>query len=410
MFIKTQEQNIKGTPEPTVNKDESKKLADALSLYLQSIQTNEAQPEWIYGNSITLSAQINRFDVGIQLKEKAERLYPESEEIARAIALLYDRQDRLDLAIEFYQKSVNLNPLQPEWVYIKIYNYLLQINSPERANNIRQQGLKYFPQSSAFQACLTEKSLNIDSDINTQTVPVINNLAAREVPKSIEHNVDLDVSQIRRQLMDSSLVENYEILLEQVLFNGDSTRTSIDKSALIHCLAQIKTDIHYLKTKLFDPAAASVDPQAKQNVDLEQIVNSSTAVPIRCELKNRIVGSGWHNGEQHGRWTGPSTLSSVVLPYPSAGKYRLEIVIKGEAKTGLLNTLKINVNDRLLSISTGQESVPFPTVIRSEVEIEANNKPFLSIDLTVDETVNPQTADTRSLGLLIESISLIPIE
>ena len=410
MFIKTQEQNIKGTPEPTVNKDESKKLADALSLYLQSIQTNEAQPEWIYGNSITLSAQINRFDVGIQLKEKAERLYPESEEIARAIALLYDRQDRLDLAIEFYQKSVNLNPLQPEWVYTKIYNYLLQNNLIGRANNIRQQGLKYFPQSSAFQTYSTAKASNIDSEINTRSVPVINNLTTREVPQSIEHNVDLDVSKIRRQLMDSSIVENYEILLEQILCDGDSSKNKIDNNALIHCLAQIKTDIHYLKTKLFDPTAASVDPQAKQNVDIEQIVNSSTAIPIRCELRNRIVGSGWHSSEQHGRWTGPSTFSSVVLPYPAAGKYRLEIVIKGEAKTGLLNTLQINVNDRLLSISTGQESVPFPTVICSEVEIVANNKPFLSVDLTIDETVNPQTADTRLLGLLVESISLIPIE
>ena len=410
MFIKTQEQNIKGSPEPTVSKSESKKLADALSLYLQSIQTNEAQPEWIYGNSITLSAQINRFDLGIQLKEKAERLYPESEEISRAIALLYDKQDRPELAIEFYQKSVNLNPLQPEWVYIKIYNYLLQTNSIENANDIRQKGLNYFPQSSAFQASLTANSSDIDSKANTQSTPILNHLTTRETPKSIEHNVDLDVSQVRRQLMDSSIVENYEILLEQVICRGDSSKKEIDNNALIHCLAQIKTDIHYLKTKLFDSPVASVDPQAKQHVDIAKIIDSSTAIPIRCDLRNRIVGTGWYDSEQHGRWMGPSTFSTVVLPYPTAGKYRLEIVIKGEAKAGLLNTLKINVNDRLLSISTGQESVPFPTVIRSEVAIEANNKPFLAVDLTINETVNPQTADTRSLGLLIESISLIPIE
>ena len=409
MFIKTQKQKSEQASESAVTKSESKKLADALSLYLQSIQANEAQPEWIYGNSITLSSQINRFDIGMQLKEKAERIYPENEEIARAIALLYEKQNRLEKAIEFYQKSVDLNPLQPEWVYIKIYNLLLQTDAMERAEKVREQGLKHFPESLKFQQYLTENSLTTSNKINFKDVSVSNNLVTRETPKSIEHNVDLDVSQIRRQLMDSSIITNYEVLLEQMLCHNASDKKQIDTNALIHCLAQIKTDIHYLKTELFESPATAVDPQAKQNVDIVKIVNSSPAIPIKCELKNRIVGSGWHSCEQHGRWTGPGTLSSVVLPYPNAGKYRLELIVRAEARAGLLKTLKINVNEQPLVWSYNRQNTFFPVVISSEIAIEAENNPFLSVDLAIDETVIPQALDTRSIGLLIESISLIPL-
>ena len=408
MFIKTQEQQSELASEPTVTQSESKKLADALSLYLQSIQANEAQPEWIYGNSITLSAQINCFDVGMQLKEKAEKIYPENEEIARASALLYEKQDRLEQAIELYQKSVNLNPLQPEWVYIKIYDFMLQTNAIEEAEKIGRQGLKYYPQSSSFQSCSKENNL-ANNNQNFQDFTVSNNIVARETPKSIEHNVDLNVSQIRRRLMDCSIVTNYEILLEQMLCGDAADKKQIDTNALINCLAEIKTDIHYLKTKLFDSSAALVDPQAKQNVDIAKIVNSSPAIPVKCELKNRIVGSGWHNSEQHGRWSGPGTLSSIVLPYPDAGKYRLEVIVRAEARAGLLKTLKISVNDRPLVWSYSLQDTFFPVVISAEVAIETKNNPFLSVDLAIDRTVIPQASDNRSIGLLIESISLIPL-
>ena len=408
MFIKTQEQSIKQSSEQEVTENDTKKLADALSLYLQSIKVNEAQPEWIYANSITLSAQINHFDIGIQLKEKAERLYPENDEVSRAIALLYEKQNKLENAFKFYHKSINLNPLQPEWVYAKIHGFYLQANLLEQAEEIRKKGRQYFPDSATFQANCLEKTVPL-KEANSLSPSIEKALTTRATPEIIEHNVDLNVKEIRRQLMDSSIVEQYEILLEQTICQSDGNSKQINPDALVHCLAQIKTDIHYLKTKLFDPPAAAVDPQAKQSVDIEKIVDSSQPIPLKCELKNRIVGSGWHAAEKHGRWTGPGTLSSIVLPYPAAGKYRLEIIVRSQAKSGLLKTLKINVNDRPLATSINQENISFPAVIQEEITIESKNQPFLSVDLIVNETVNPPSSDTRLVGLLIEQISLIPV-
>ena len=413
MFIKTQEQNIARSPEQipseSVSKQEEKKLTDALSLYLQSIKANEAQPAWLYGNSITLSAQINRFDLGFQLKDKAEKIYESSDEISRAIALLYEKQNKLENAIEYYQKSISLNPLQPEWVYTKVYNFLIQTRLIEQAEDIRRQREKYFPQSPTFQDNSIEVISVRDKEIDTASTSNLQDLNIRETPKSIEHNVDLNVGELRRQLMDSSLVEKYEILLEQTVCHFDGSKKQIDPNALIHCLAQVKTDIHYLKTKLLNPPASAVDPQAKDSVNIEEIVNSSTAIPIKCELKNRIVGSGWHTAEKHGRWTGSGTVSSIVLPYPAVGEYRLEIVVRAEAKPGLLNTLKININDRPLPISKAKENLVFPTVIQEKLVVELENAPFLTLDLIINETVNAQASDARLIGLLIESINLIPL-
>jgi tetratricopeptide (TPR) repeat protein len=416
MFIKTQEQDTEQVsedlPGQAVAKHKENKLVDALSLYLQSIKVNEAQPAWIYGNSITLSAQINRFDIGISLKAKAEKLYPKNDEITRAIALLYEKQNQSPKAIEFYQKSVDLNPSQPEWVYLKLFNLLVEAKCLEQAEAIKKQGLIQFPQSATFQPSLLSSSAQdsprvIASETPLQYQSKLTTLSERATPQSIEHNVDLNVGKIRRQLMDSSIIERYEILLEQMLYHVNQGVKEMNPDALIHCLAEMKTDIHYLKTKLLDPPASLVDPQAIQNVNIDKIVSSVPPIPIKCELKNRLVGSGWHGAEKHGRWTGSGTLSSVVLPYPTAGKYRLEIIVKAEAKKGLLKTLKIHLNDQPLAISTTNNTLP--AVIQAETMLEAQNQSFLSVDLMIDETVKPQASDSRLIGLLIEQISLIPL-
>ncbi|MDJ0590682.1 MAG: tetratricopeptide repeat protein [Pleurocapsa sp. MO_226.B13] len=414
MFIETKQQNsslvIENLHGKAVARHKENKLEDALDLYLESIGVNEIQPEWIYANAITLATQIAHLDIGISLKQKAEKIYPESDEISRAIALLFQKQNDLENALKYYQKSIDLNYEQPEWVYIKLYNLLLQSKLVQQAETIRKQGLKLYPQSKTFNQITPNSLASTTKQTETESRSISQVSSPRETPQSIEHCVDLKVSNIRRQLMDSAIVEQYQILLEQMLCSVKEGVKEMDVDALVHCLAEIKTDIHYLKTKLIEPPAVAVDPQARQEIDLNRIVSSPQPIPIKCELKDRIVGSGWHGREQHGRWTGPGTISSLVLPYPTAGRYRLEMIVRSQAKPGLLQSLKINLGDRPLDISPISTSDTFPVVVRGEVVIpQEQNRPFLAVDLTIDETVNAQTADTRLIGLLVEKISLIPL-
>ena len=400
-------QQIESIQGKAVAKHQANKLEDALNLYLHSIEIDKNQPEWIYANAISLSTQIDRCDTGFQLKRKAEDIYPQSDAIARAIALLFDRQNERNNAIKYYQKSLALNSEQPEWLYVKLFKLLIESGLLLEATKIKNIGLQKFPKSMAFKQECT-------ANINLKNNAIASSELARTTPKNIEHIVDLDVdvSSKRRQLMDSAIVDRYQILLEQTLCQISEGKKEINTDALVHCLAEIKTDIHYLKTKLLDPPASAVDPQAKPLVEIKSIVDRTTQIPIKCELKERIVGSGWHAQEQHGRWTGPGTISSIVLAHPTPGKYRLEIVIRAEAKAGLLQTLNINVGDRPLYIkpiqTTGNGS--FPAVVAGEITIAPQqNEPFLAIDLTIAETVNPPASDARLLGLLIERITLIPL-
>ena len=401
-------QTIKKIHGQAVAKAQEHKLEDALNLYLQSIEIDENQPEWIYANAIILATQIERCDTGFKLKRKAENLYNKSDEISRAIALLFYKQNNRQYAIKYFQKTIALNPEQPEWLYAKLFALLNKSKLTTEAFKIQEQGLKRFPQSAVFKQ---EVQCDLTPDPQQTASPPQNLESIRTTPESIEHIVDLNVSEHRLKLMDSAIVDQYQILLEQMLCHEKEGVKEIDSEALIHCLAEIKTDIHYLKTKLLSPPASTVDPQAKTTVDLQKIVNPVSAVPIKCELKERIVGSGWHAQEKHGRWTGPGTLSSVVLPYPTAGKYKLEVIVRAEAKSGLLQTLKINAGDRFLNIDLTQTGgTSFPAVVTGEIVITPQpSQPFLAIDLTIAETVNPPASDSRLLGLLVEKITLIPL-
>lgn len=259
---------------------------------------------------------------------------------------------------------------------------------------------------------------NIATDKQSDQIDTVSDLGqlidaseSRETPPDIEHNLNFDINQIRRKLMDSAIVERYSILLEQILYQVREGKKEMDVDALVHCLAEIKSDIHYLKTKLLDPPAEAVDPQAKQNINIDKIIQIDKARTIKCELKDRFVGSGWYGTEKYGRWSGPGTLSSVVLPNPVAGEYKFEMIVGAEARSGLLKTLNVNLNDRSLDISITQvESSCFPALVTGTVVIsEEDRQSFLAIDLIVDETINPHENDPRLVGLLVQKISLIPL-
>ena len=401
-----------------VSKHKQNQLDDALALYLQSIELDKIQSEWIYANAITVAAQIGSYDVAKNLLEQARDIYHDSEDIYRASGIFFHKINNIDKAIESYQKCISLEPKQPEWVYAKLIELLIQSDLSDHAEEIKQAAIKEFPDSENFnkhwEFNIVPKDISSNkhngrySDL--EKVQVLGVSLSREMPKSIEKCVDIRISKLRRKLTDSAIVERYAILLNQLLCNIKEGKKEMDVDALVQCLAEIKTDIHYLKTKVINPPAETVDPQAKQNVELEKIIGLNKPMLIKCELKERIVGSGWYDAEEHGRWSGPGTVSSVVLPYPVAGNYKFEMVVRGEAKSDLLQTLKVNINDQVLETSIIQrQNSFFPAVVRGDITIaQEENQSFLAIDLIIDETVIPLDTDSRLIGLLVERISLIP--
>ncbi len=425
MTTKAQKQNNENQIEElhtqAVAKHKQNQLEDALTLYLKSIEVDQFQSEWVYANAITVGAQIEKYDIAKNLTQQANKIHFNSAEISRASGILFHKINDIDKAIECYQKSITLEPEQPEWVYVKLIELLIQAELYEHALKIKNIARQKFPQSEIINQDL---NLNISPKNNTfssqehsvytdiEKEQILAVTRSREVPQSIENYVDINISSLRRQLTDSAIFERHLILLNQMLCHINQGKKEMDVDALINCLAEIKTDIHYLKTKVIDPPVEAVDPQEKDNVKLDKIIGLNKPMVIKCDFRERIVGSGWYDAEEHGRWSGPGRVSSVVLSCPVAGSYKLEIVVRGEAKLELLKTLSININDRPLETDIIQsQNNSFPAVVIGEIIIAPEeDQSFLAIDFIINETIIPLETDSRLIGLLIEKISLIPYD
>lgn len=119
----------------------------AIGYYLQVIDVANKAPDWIYGNTITLLAKVERLDQGLELGDRAIAEYPESDEIYRAIGITSDKKGDNNKSIECYTKAIEINGEQPVWVYYRLTELLTQKKALEKAIAIGQQGLKLNPES-----------------------------------------------------------------------------------------------------------------------------------------------------------------------------------------------------------------------------------------------------------------------
>ncbi|MGL4759111.1 MAG: tetratricopeptide repeat protein [Patescibacteria group bacterium] len=523
-----------------VAKHKENQKEEAISLYLEVIKLDNNQPAWIYGNVITLMAQTNLLDEGLELGKNAIKIHPESDEIYRALGNIFYIKKDVSKCIKKYQKALYLNEQQPEWVYSKLVGQLLEIDNIDKAISIGEIGITLYPecewlhfslgrahdkkrdfaqainhynvavklngsfheakrninyaktnlqlsktinwltsqaqikqkenkfeeavnlylksieldsnqpdwvygnaiilltenkrfeesyvvQSKAFEKYPDSKLINklisnnnlksqnslynLLTSTNTET-DVDNIFDSRKIAEDIENFVDINISELRRNLMDSAIVSQFEVLLEQILINMENELKIINIEALVRSLAEIKADIHYLKTKLSNPSPEIVDPQARKGINLKQIIGSLPPTVIKCEMNQRIVGSGWHEAEGHGRWSGPGTISSIVLPYPVTGRYKFEMIVKSEAVSGLVDSLKINIDNQPFDFTCIKNKNVFPIIIEGEfVAKEKEHSSFLAIDLILQQTTcsqNFENKDSRLIGLLVEKIMLIP--
>ncbi|MEM9273924.1 MAG: glycosyltransferase, partial [Cyanobacteria bacterium P01_F01_bin.143] len=117
----------------------------AIALYLKSIEINEKQADWVYGNIITLLTQDDQIELAIDIGLKAEKIYPQSDDIYRARALVFDKKKENYNAIQLYQKAFDLNPEQPDWCYLNFAQKLLEIESIRKTLEVVNKGLEYYP-------------------------------------------------------------------------------------------------------------------------------------------------------------------------------------------------------------------------------------------------------------------------
>jgi GT2 family glycosyltransferase/glycosyltransferase involved in cell wall biosynthesis len=133
------------TTQAVVNHKEGK-LEEAIAFYLEAIELDENQPAWVYGNVITVMAQIDHLNEGLKLGEKALKSYPESDEIHRALGNLFRAQGNPENSANIYLKAIQLKAEQPEWLYSHVISGLIKTDI-SLASKIGFIGVELYPQS-----------------------------------------------------------------------------------------------------------------------------------------------------------------------------------------------------------------------------------------------------------------------
>jgi tetratricopeptide (TPR) repeat protein/glycosyltransferase involved in cell wall biosynthesis len=137
-----------------VTKHKEGKIDEAITFYLGVIELDSKQPAWVYGNAITLMAQIARLDKGLELGDKALKIYPESDEIHRSVGIVFKAKEQSENSIKHYKKSIELNSYQPFWVYSALTEYLQSKGQYDEAINFNQKGLELYPEEAELHYCL----------------------------------------------------------------------------------------------------------------------------------------------------------------------------------------------------------------------------------------------------------------
>lgn len=336
----------------------------------------------------------------------------------------------LQEAVAAYYRAIALNPSYLD-SYEKLAETLLQQGYIEQAIFYYRKAINLQPNEEHLHKRLSEIKHNkhkrdvLQKSTNNhgiQTQKSIDKSRAEFLSKA-EENLDfneIDIDILRNSSIDDLFVDRIESLLHQKVFAETKSQNeeSIDER-LIRCIAELYAEVRYLRSYILS-SDKEIDPLSKPMTDPEKFHQKAhRVVPIQVDLRHRIAGNGWHKPDKEGRWTGPNTLSSLAIPYPSPRRYRFEMLVLSEAAPGLLDTLKIYINDIPLSDinkSCKSEFSKFPILIWAEIDIPNIETPqFTSIEILLNRTVaskntSEEEEEATHVGIKVSSITLIPEE
>jgi len=127
-----------------IAKHKEGKASAAVDLYLQAINTNKNQPDWVYGNVITLLGQLERFKQGLALSETALAIHAESAYVQRSIGIVYENQGNSLSCIQKYQRAIALEPQQPDWLFCNLTKQLLATEQYDLAVKTGNKGVDLY--------------------------------------------------------------------------------------------------------------------------------------------------------------------------------------------------------------------------------------------------------------------------
>jgi glycosyltransferase involved in cell wall biosynthesis len=145
-------------------------LIGALKCYQEAILLAEDSPEWIYSSAIIIAAKLGCIKEALEVGEQALGLYPDSDEIHRSMGIVFEIKDELTNSINHYQKSLELNPKQPDWVAIKLADHLESLSLEKHRLGDMRKVTKLFKSSTEIKQSLSKAKIQLDDTVDFSVI------------------------------------------------------------------------------------------------------------------------------------------------------------------------------------------------------------------------------------------------
>ncbi|MGZ8969765.1 MAG: hypothetical protein ACXW2W_11240 [Telluria sp.] len=248
-------------------------------------------------------------------------------------------------------------------------------------------------------AGLGQGTLDRQEDGEARSTSAFHSVFNGELSSLVDPFLSLDLSNIRSKLVGGNLLGQAKESTRTALTQPGSPQFYEDLVALV---AEMKVEIHYLKTALIqaeqykDPAFVTRTPE---------LPVMPTREVLEINLCGEITGSNWSEPKPAGRWLMLGTTASVLVPAMDSGMYSITIEVVEEAFVESARALRCSVNKQEIELQPTCNGVS--TVLEATIIIPNSYRfPFWALKLSCDSPLPAGSADDNHgrHAMLIRSI------
>lgn len=122
-------------------------LDTAITNYRQGIEVNPQQQTWVYLTLGELLIEQEKYDEAILIYQKGLQVYPDNERLCQSLGTATEKKGDLDGAIKNYERTLEINPQQPTWIYLTLGELLAKQEKTNQAVSTYQKGLIIYPKN-----------------------------------------------------------------------------------------------------------------------------------------------------------------------------------------------------------------------------------------------------------------------
>ncbi len=228
----------------------------------------------------------------------------------------------------------------------------------------------------------------------------------QQMISNVEPFLECQLDEMRSKLINDALVEQARTqVINQLVSPTDPNYFS----NLVHLLAQLKAENHYLKAAYIESSRYKEPNFEIKTPDLPKKIRLKS---LKINLCGEITGSNWFNAEADGRWAGPESESSILCPALGFGQYKVAITIENQITPNIIDDMVCTLNKQEIKLLGNSRQLP--SIFTATVKIDENYLfPFWSLKFHFKKLESPSSQgseDQRMLAIMVRSIEFNKVD